>query len=72
MGSSASFSLPLRLLQPEPHVHLAVPRRRGREVFVRVLQVAFALVKPAEKPENGRPERQRGTLAPVIEGGCLR
>src|SRR5881397_1579516 len=32
--SGQSLSLGLRLLQPEPHVHLAVHRRHGGEVFV--------------------------------------
>src|SRR3989442_1145742 len=35
----------LRLLQPEPHVHLAVHRRRGREVLVGLLALPCASVE---------------------------
>src|SRR5499433_3836094 len=34
--------LRFRLLQPEPHVHLAVHRRRGREVLARLFALARA------------------------------
>src|SRR5215470_4356446 len=40
--------LRFRLLQPEPHVHLAVHRRRGREVLLCLLALARALVELAE------------------------
>jgi hypothetical protein len=36
--------LSFRLLQPKPHVHLAVQRRRDGEVFVRLLALAGAPV----------------------------
>src|SRR5262245_37985947 len=36
------------LLQPEPHVHLAVHRRRGREVLARLVALARAPVELAE------------------------
>jgi hypothetical protein len=39
---------PLRLLQPEPHVHLAVHRRGGGEVLVGLLALARAPVQLAE------------------------
>src|SRR5215467_223406 len=38
----------LRLLEPEPHVHLAVHRRRGAEVLARLLTLARAPVELAE------------------------
>src|SRR6266508_2222821 len=40
--------LRLRLLQPEPHVHLAVHRRRGGEVPLRLLALARSTVERAE------------------------
>src|SRR5207237_6929097 len=45
---SKFINLRLRLLQPEPHVHLAVHRRRSREVLLGVLQLAHAPVELAE------------------------
>ena len=41
-------SAPPRLLQPELHAYLAVHRRRGGEVLVRLLGHASAPVEPAE------------------------
>jgi hypothetical protein len=51
MGAVYVSDLPqfrLRLLQPEPHVHLAVHRRGGREVLLGLLAVARAPVQLAE------------------------
>src|SRR6266849_4307477 len=45
-GQSTHFHL--RLLQPEPHVHLAVHRRRGGEVLLRLLPLARAPRELAE------------------------
>src|SRR5437773_6574703 len=41
-------SVRLRLLQPEPHIHLAVHRRRGGEVLLRLLALTRAPVELAE------------------------
>ena len=38
----------LRLLQPEAHVHLAVHRRRGRQVLLGLRWVAGSAVECAE------------------------
>jgi hypothetical protein len=46
--SSQFLDLRLRLLQPEPHAHVAVHRRGGGEVLVRLLAVARAPVQLAE------------------------
>ena len=40
--------LRLRLLQPEPHVHLAAHRSRGSHVLVRLVALARAPVELAE------------------------
>src|SRR5262249_22289991 len=42
------FQFRLRLLQPVRHPHLAVHRRRGGEVLLRLLALARASVAPAE------------------------
>jgi hypothetical protein len=41
-------SAPPRLLQPELHAHLALHRRRGGEMLVRLLALARAPVELAE------------------------
>src|SRR2546426_8751806 len=38
----------LRLLQPGPHVHLAVHRRSGREVWLGFLSLARPAVEPTQ------------------------
>ena len=43
-----ALSLPLRLLEPEPHVQLAVHRHRGGEVLVSALALARLAVELAE------------------------
>jgi hypothetical protein len=45
---SSILQLRLRLLQPEGHAHLAVHRRRGGEVLLRLLALARAPVELAE------------------------
>src|SRR5205823_14570121 len=47
-GSSQFLHLRLRLLQPEPHVHLAVHRRSGGEVLAGLLLLARAPTELAE------------------------
>src|SRR5262249_13805449 len=42
LASARRVYLRLRLLQPEPHVHLAVHRRRGGEVLARLFALARA------------------------------
>ena len=77
-GSSAAPveapHLRLGLLQPEPHVHLAVHRRRGGEVLLRLLALARAPVELAEAEvavgdEGAHPEllgeRERVTVVAV-------
>ena len=48
-----------RLLQPEPHVHLAVHRRRGGEMLVRLLVLALC----AGRACRGRDGSGRGAVA---------
>src|SRR5262245_5616977 len=48
LSSRQLFHLRLRLLQPERHLHLAVHRRRGGEVLLRLLALARAPVELAE------------------------
>src|SRR5215471_18967805 len=48
LASARRVYLRLRLLQPEPHVHLAVHRRRGGEVFLCQLAFACAPIELAE------------------------
>jgi hypothetical protein len=45
---SEAAHLCLGLIQPEPHIHLAVHRRSGREVFPGILTLALASVELAE------------------------
>src|SRR6266849_8902295 len=47
----------LRLLQPEPHVHFAVHRRRGGEVLSGLLALARAPVELAEAEVTMGDER---------------
>jgi len=47
-SKSCSSQFRLRLLQPEAHVHLAVHRRGGGEVLLRLLALARAPVELAE------------------------
>src|SRR2546426_5570263 len=49
--------LRLRLLQPEPHVHVAVHRRRGGEVLLGLLALARAPGELAEAEVAVRDER---------------
>src|SRR5262249_31220963 len=70
--------LPLRLLQPVPHPHLAVHRRCGGEVLLRLLTLASAPVELAEAEvavgdegahaEFGRDNERR----PVVAFGISR
>src|SRR3972149_6862548 len=64
----------LCLLQPEPHVHLAVHRRRGREVLLALMPLTRAPVELAEPEvavgdERAHPqllgERERVTVVAV-------
>src|SRR5262245_48390703 len=48
LSSRQLFHLRLRLLQPERHLHLAVHRRRGADMFLRLLAIARAPVELAE------------------------
>src|SRR5215510_13752610 len=48
IDSTESLELRLRLLQPVRHSHLAVHRRRGGEVLLRLLTLASAPVELAE------------------------
>ena len=65
----SSFSADLRLLQPEPHVHLAVHRRRGGEVLLRLLALARAPVELAEAEVAVGDERAHA--ARLGESQCL-
>src|SRR5262245_35342643 len=74
--ASAEFFHPrLRLLQPEAHVHLAVHRRRGGEVLLRLVALACAPVQlsdtagrlaaagsAAKPPRKRDPIRLRGRI----------
>jgi hypothetical protein len=42
------LNLGLCLLQPVPHAHLAIHRRRGRKVLVRLLTLSRAAAELAE------------------------
>src|SRR6266566_526280 len=55
-------SVRLRLLQPEPHVYLAVHRRRGGEVLLRLLSLACAPVELAEAEVAVGDERAHAEL----------
>src|SRR5262249_42543602 len=70
--AASGFQSPhLRLcpLQPEPHLHLAVHRRRGGEVLVRVLPLARAPVELAEAEVAVGNEGAHA--ARLGEGQCL-
>src|SRR5262249_30174663 len=70
---------PLRLLQPQAHLHLAVHRGRGREVVAGLVGVADSTAEPAEaevavSDEGAHPqlagERERVTVVAVgVSGG---
>jgi hypothetical protein len=47
-SASMGSSLRLRLLQPEPHVYLAVPRRRGGQVLLGLLALPGSSIPPAD------------------------
>src|SRR5215467_12138142 len=53
--------LSIRLLQPEPNVHLAVHRRRGGEVFARLLALARARAQLPEAEVAVGDERAHAT-----------
>src|SRR6266700_5067307 len=57
------FQRRLRLFQPEAHVHLAVHRRRGGEVLLRLLTLA-RVIKPVTFP----PGRAKLAKNPVSTG----
>jgi hypothetical protein len=46
--------LPLRLLEPEPHFHLGVQRRRGGEVLSRLIALSRSPVQLAEAEVDAR------------------
>src|SRR5262245_53471531 len=48
LASARRVYLRLRLLQVEPHIHLAVHRRRGSEVLLCLVALAHAPIEPAE------------------------
>src|SRR5262245_4678823 len=48
LAQARSLQFCFRLLQPDLHVHLAVHRRRGGEVLLRLLALARAPVELAE------------------------
>src|SRR5882724_5732947 len=48
VAARLSEAAPLRLLQPESHVHLAVHRRSGRKVFAGFLMGAHTSIELAE------------------------
>src|SRR5262245_62452897 len=76
---SQRLQLRLRLLQVEAHVHLAIHRRRGGEVLLRLLALARAAVELAEPEvavgDEGAhaervSERERVTVVAVgVSGG---
>src|SRR2546422_10622603 len=58
--------LRLRLLQPEPHVHLAVHRRRGGEVLLRLLTLAGAPVELAKAEVAVGDERAHADFTSML------
>src|SRR5712692_1869001 len=62
------LDLPLRLLQPETHVHLAAHRRRGGEVLVRLLPVARAPEELTEAEVAAGDKRPHAQLVGEGEG----
>src|SRR5712692_4650009 len=70
-ASRSCLLLRVRLLQPEPHGHLAVHRCRDREVLLGLLTVARAPVEPAAAEvaagdERAHAEVRGETHRPVI------
>src|SRR5213593_4393937 len=55
------------MLQPEPHVHLAVHRRRSGDVLLRLLALARAPVELAEAEVAVGDERAHGELVGQIQ-----
>src|SRR5437867_3516242 len=66
------LQLRLRLLQPEPHVHLAVHRRRDGEVLVRVLTLARAPVELTEAEVAVGDKGAHAELLGQIEGLAIK
>src|SRR5690242_17814461 len=75
-ASLSRSQLRLRLLQPEPHVHLAVHRRRGGQVLPRLLALARAPVELTEAEvavgdERAHAKFGREGKGPTIRGFCV-
>src|SRR5215472_10565655 len=62
LASARRVYLCLRLLQPKPHIHLAVQRRRGGQVPLRPLALARALVELAEAEMAVGDERAHAAI----------
>src|SRR5262245_36832654 len=61
----------LRLLQIEAHVHLAVHRRRRRDMLAGLIALASAPVKPAEAKVAVRDEGSHAELRSPGQGGMV-
>src|SRR5215470_1492230 len=62
LASARRVYLCLRLLQPKPHIHLAVQRRRGGEMLLGLLRLTHSPIEPADTEVTAGEERAQPQL----------